>query len=61
MPESFFSELIAHITERGRALFPRQRRSFSLSHQPNIMDLCEALLPRRGEASGVALANEILG
>lgn len=60
MPESFFSELFAQITQRGRALFPKQRQIPVIGHQPNIVDLCRLLLSRRGEASGVALANEIL-
>jgi malonyl-CoA decarboxylase len=60
MPDSFFSELIAQITERGRALFPRQRKALALTHRPDIIDLCQALLSRRGEASGVTLAAEIL-
>ena len=60
MPESFFSELLAQITERGRALFQKQGQIPLIGYQPDIIDLCRALLSRRGEASGVALAGEIL-
>ena len=55
---SFFGELLQSIADRSRALIRREpargRRSDGLS------ELCEALLSGRGEASGVALANEIL-
>jgi malonyl-CoA decarboxylase len=60
MAESFFSELLAQLTERGRALFPKQRQILFIGHEPDIVELCLALLSRRGEASGVALATEIL-
>lgn len=60
MPKSFFSELLAQISERGRALFQKQRQIPLIGYQPDIIDLCRALLSRRGEASGVALAGEIL-
>ena len=60
MRESFFADLLAQIADRGRALFPGSRRVPLLGHQPDIRDLCNALLSRRGEASGVALADQIL-
>lgn len=61
MRETFFADLLAQIAERGRALFPGGRRGVPLiGHQPDILDLCHALLSRRGEASGVALADQIL-
>src|SRR3954451_8838865 len=62
MNSSFFSELMQSITERGRALIDRagSRRESSAARSETLIDLCEDLLSRRGEASGVALAREIL-
>lgn len=60
MRETFFADLLAQIAERGRALFPGGRRVPLIGHQPDMLDLCHALLSRRGEASGVALADQIL-
>jgi malonyl-CoA decarboxylase len=61
MPDSFFADLITSIAQRGRALFPKQLQRRAIGYKPNIADLCSALLSRRGEASGVALAAEVLG
>ena len=54
---SFFGELLQSIADRSRALIRREpvRGRFD-----GLAELCEALLSGRGEASGVALANEIL-
>jgi malonyl-CoA decarboxylase len=62
MNTSFFGELLQTISERGRSLLDRSRsrRAISLEHSANLVDLCEQLLSGRGEASGVALAREIL-
>jgi malonyl-CoA decarboxylase len=62
MNTSFFGELLQTITERGRALIDRAgaRRDASAARSETLVDLCEELLSRRGEASGVALAREIL-
>jgi malonyl-CoA decarboxylase len=62
MNTSFFGEMLNSITERGRALLDRtrDRRGSSAAHSENLLDLCEELLSGRGEASGVALAGEIL-
>lgn len=57
MNTSFFGELLASITEQGRALIAAGRGRGS--DEP-LADLCDALLSGRGEASGVALAGEIL-
>src|SRR5262247_3810360 len=59
---SFFGEPLQAITERGRALIDRAgaRRESSAARSENLIELCEELLSRRGEASGVALAREIL-
>jgi malonyl-CoA decarboxylase len=59
---SFFGELLQSITERGRALLDRtrERRESAEERYTSLVELCEALLSGRGEASGVALAREIL-
>jgi len=57
---SFFSEMLQSIADRGRALILRERREPSRERSAGLVELCEALLSGRGEASGVALANEIL-
>jgi malonyl-CoA decarboxylase len=62
MNTSFFGELLQTISERGRALIDRarDRRGDAAARSANLVDLCEELLSGRGEASGVALAREIL-
>jgi malonyl-CoA decarboxylase len=62
MNTSFFGELLQTITERGRALLDRAgaRRESPAARSDSLVELCEDLLSRRGEASGVALAREIL-
>ena len=57
---SFFGEMLQSIADRSRALIRRERREPSRERSAGLVDLCEALLSGRGEASGVALANEIL-
>jgi malonyl-CoA decarboxylase len=59
---SFFGELLQSITERGRALLDRtrERRESAEERYTSLVELCEELLSGRGEASGVALAREIL-
>jgi len=57
---SFFSEMLQSIADRSRALILRERREPSHERSAGIIELCEDLLSGRGEASGVALANEIL-
>ncbi|MGA9195591.1 MAG: malonyl-CoA decarboxylase N-terminal domain-containing protein, partial [Pseudolabrys sp.] len=61
MNTSFFGELLQTISERGRALLSRDRRGEASARSENLVELCEGLLSGRGEASGVALAREILG
>ena len=62
MNMSFFGELLQSIADRGRALLDRtrERRGDAGRARPTLVDLCEHLLSGRGEASGVALAREIL-
>lgn len=63
MNTSFFGELLQTISERGRALLDRgrDRRGAASARSESLVELCEDLLSGRGEASGVALAREILG
>jgi malonyl-CoA decarboxylase len=62
MNASFFGELLQTISDRGRALLDRagKRRVAPAKHSDGLVELCEDLLSRRGEASGVALARDIL-
>jgi malonyl-CoA decarboxylase len=62
MNTSFFGELLQTISERGRALLDRgrDRRGDPSARSESLIELCEHLLSGRGEASGVALAREIL-
>jgi len=61
MNASFFGELLQSIAERGRALIgARERRVSDASRSESLIELAEHLLSGRGEASGVALAREIL-
>jgi malonyl-CoA decarboxylase len=59
---SFFGELLQTIADRGRSLLTltRERRQSAERRSAGLVDLCEQLLSGRGEASGVALAREIL-
>src|SRR6516165_4275605 len=54
--------MLQSIAERGRALIDRtrDRRGVAEQRSENLAQLCEDLLSGRGEASGVALAREIL-
>ena len=61
MNTSFFGELLQSISDRGRALLDRSRRVDAATHSESLVELCEDLLSGRGEASGTALAREILG
>ncbi|MEX0591418.1 MAG: malonyl-CoA decarboxylase [Xanthobacteraceae bacterium] len=61
MNASFFGEMLQTIAERGRALIAgRPRRPAGEVRTATLMEICEGLLSGRGEASGVALAREIL-
>jgi malonyl-CoA decarboxylase len=61
MNNALFSDLIAAITERGRNLLTRRNPAqFSASQADEVVALCDALLSGRGEASGIAIASEIL-
>ena len=60
MNSSFFSELLTTIADRGRNLLGLQGAEGSARRSGGVADLCEALLSGRGEASGTALAREVL-
>ena len=62
MNTSFFGEMLQSISDRGRALLDRarERRGADSSDSKNFVGQCEELLSGRGEASGVALARDIL-
>ena len=55
---SFFGDLLQTIADRGRLLLNRVRGDGI--EADSLPGLCEALLSSRGEASGVAIASEIL-
>lgn len=56
---SFFSDMMQSITDRGRRLLAGAR-SGPVQAETTIDTLCNMLLSSRGEASGMALAAEIL-
>lgn len=58
MSSSFFQDLLTTITERGRALVERREAASSASN--DLLADCRRLLSGRGEASGVAIARNIL-
>src|SRR5581483_64960 len=52
--------MLQSIADRSRALIRRERREPAHEQSAGLIELCEELLSGRGEASGVALAQEIL-
>src|ERR1700737_1960119 len=60
MNNAFFSDLLASISERGRTLLRRGASSNGKQDSSGLIELCEALLSGRGEASGTAMAREVL-
>src|SRR5262249_39317692 len=62
MNTSFFGELLQTISDRGRALVDRTRgrRGAAAERSQSLIDMCEELVSVRGEASGTALARDIL-
>jgi malonyl-CoA decarboxylase len=60
MNNAFFSDLLASISERGRTLLRRGGPSDAKQDASDLIELCEALLSGRGEASGTAIAREVL-
>src|ERR1700710_815840 len=60
MTNAFFSDLLASISERGRTLLRRGGSSDARQDASGLIELCEALLSGRGEASSTAMAREVL-
>ena len=57
MAASFFNDLVQSLGERGRSLLGWSRDAVRTG---DLADIAEALLSRRGEASGVALARTLI-
>jgi malonyl-CoA decarboxylase len=60
---SFFQDLLGSIAERGRSLIERSGRrpaGLAAARSTTLEGLCRDLLSGRGEASGVALARQVL-
>jgi malonyl-CoA decarboxylase len=60
MANAYFSDLLATISERGRLLLRRAGPTDDAPDADGLAGLCEALLSGRGEASGTAMAREVL-
>jgi malonyl-CoA decarboxylase len=60
MNNAFFSDLLQSISERGRTLLRRAAPPEVKQTASDLIELCEALLSGRGEASGTAVAREVL-
>jgi malonyl-CoA decarboxylase len=60
MANAFFSDLLATISERGRNLLRRGEAADGREGASGLVELCEALLSGRGEATGTAMAREVL-
>ncbi|MBV9561047.1 MAG: malonyl-CoA decarboxylase [Bradyrhizobium sp.] len=60
MASAFFTDLLATISERGRFLLRRSEPIDERQDAEGLIELCEALLSGRGEASGTAMAREVL-
>jgi malonyl-CoA decarboxylase len=62
MNTSFFGELLQTISDQGKALVERTRgrRGAPAERSESLVDTCEELVSVRGEASGTALARDIL-
>jgi malonyl-CoA decarboxylase len=60
MANAFFTDLLSTISERGRTLLRRGGSPDGKQDTSELVGLCEALLSGRGEASGIAMAREVL-
>src|SRR5438270_9709964 len=60
MANAYFSDLLATISERGRTLLRRGDSAGTKQDAAGLIELCGALLSGRGEASGTAMAREVL-
>src|SRR3982074_3267379 len=59
MNNAFFSDLLTSISERGRTLLRRGGSSDARQTASELLELCQALLSGRGEASGIAIARDV--
>src|SRR6201990_261571 len=60
MANAFFTDLLATISERGRSLLRRGDPEDGESDGSDLVALCEGLLSGPGEATGTAMAREVL-
>jgi malonyl-CoA decarboxylase len=60
MNNAFFSDLLASISERGRTLLRRGGSPDTSQDASELIELCDELLSGAGEASGTAMAREVL-
>jgi malonyl-CoA decarboxylase len=60
MANAFFSDLLSTISERGRSLLRRGEPIDGKHDASGLIELCEALLSGAGEATGTAMAREVL-
>jgi malonyl-CoA decarboxylase len=60
MANAFFSDLLSTISERGRSLLRRGEPIDGKDDASDLIELCEALLSGAGEATGTAMAREVL-
>src|SRR5271169_4693497 len=62
MSNAFFYDLLASVAERGRSMLKIKPWPKDVdNHSERLVETCRALVAGRGEASGIALAAEILG
>src|SRR5438270_13163766 len=62
MNSAFFADLIATITDRGRDLFGlgQPKLTGAAGRADALAELCEILLGGKGEASGTAMAQQVI-
>jgi malonyl-CoA decarboxylase len=60
MTNAFFTDLLTSISARGRTLLRRVGSPEEKPDADDLIELCEALLSGRGEASGTAMASAVL-
>jgi malonyl-CoA decarboxylase len=60
MANAFFTDLLATISERGRTLLGRGNVPAIKHDAQSLAELCEALVSGAGEASGTAMARDVL-
>src|SRR3954463_5869555 len=60
MANAFFTDLLSTISERGRTLLGRGNTPAVKHDAKSLVELCEALVSGAGEASGTAMARDVL-